>query len=72
MSALKTASHQLLTQLQAAAINPGDVQVALIPFALDVNVGNGNYASNSDRIVDRFRFGASGHHSQRSNGTIYG
>jgi Flp pilus assembly protein TadG len=39
ISALKTASHQLLTQLQNAAINPGDVQVALIPFSLDVNVG---------------------------------
>jgi len=39
ISALKTASHQLLTQLQGAAIHPGDVQVALIPFALDVNVG---------------------------------
>jgi len=39
IAALKTASHQLLTQLQNAAINPGDVQVALIPFSLDVNVG---------------------------------
>ena len=42
MSALKTATHQLLTQLQAAALNPGDVQVALIPFALDVNLGTSN------------------------------
>src|SRR4029079_9820944 len=39
MTALKNASHALLTQLQNAAINPGDVQVALIPFSLDVNVG---------------------------------
>src|ERR1700704_1032938 len=39
ISALKTATHQLLTQLQNAAINPGDVQVAIIPFAKDVNVG---------------------------------
>lgn len=46
ISALKTASHQLLSQLQAAAINAGDVQVALIPFALDVNVGTGNVNSN--------------------------
>jgi hypothetical protein len=45
MAALKTATHQLLTQLQAAAITPGDVQVSLIPFALDVNMGTGNVNS---------------------------
>src|SRR4029077_14249345 len=39
ITALKTASHQLLTQLQNAAVNPGDVQVAIVPFAKDVNVG---------------------------------
>ena len=39
ISALKTATHQLLTQLRSAAVNPGDVQVAIIPFALDVNMG---------------------------------
>ncbi len=37
ISALKTATHQLLTQLQNAAVNPGDVQVSIVPFALDVN-----------------------------------
>ena len=42
LSALKTASHQLLTQLQNAAKNPGDVQVAIIPFNTDVNVGTTN------------------------------
>jgi Flp pilus assembly protein TadG len=41
MSALKTASHQLLQQLQAAAKNPGDVQVSIIPFTTDVNIGTG-------------------------------
>jgi Flp pilus assembly protein TadG len=41
ISALKTASHQLLTQLQGAAVNPGDVQVSIVPFALDVNAGTG-------------------------------
>jgi len=41
MSALKTASHQLLQQLQAAAQNPGDVQVSIIPFTTDVNIGTG-------------------------------
>ncbi len=41
IAALKDASHQLLDKLQAAAASgdPGDVQVAIIPFAKDVNVG---------------------------------
>ncbi len=41
IAALKDASHQLLAKLQTAAAsgNPGDVQVAIIPFAKDVNVG---------------------------------
>jgi len=39
ISALKTATHALLTQLQGAAIQRGDVQVALIPFSLDVKMG---------------------------------
>jgi Flp pilus assembly protein TadG len=39
ISALKTASHQLLTMLQGIVVNPGDVQVAIIPFARDVKVG---------------------------------
>jgi hypothetical protein len=37
IQALKTASHNLLTQLQSAATNPGDVYVSIIPFAKDVN-----------------------------------
>jgi len=39
MSALKTATHQLLTTLQSAASNPGDVKVAIVPFSKDVNLG---------------------------------
>jgi Flp pilus assembly protein TadG len=46
ISALKTASHQLLTQLQNAAQNPGDIQVAIIPFTTDVNIGT-SFASQS-------------------------
>jgi Flp pilus assembly protein TadG len=42
INALKTATHQLLTTLQNAATNPGDVKVALIPFSKDVNVGMAN------------------------------
>jgi Flp pilus assembly protein TadG len=40
INALKTATKQLLTTLQGAAANPGDVKVAIIPFSKTVNVGN--------------------------------
>jgi Flp pilus assembly protein TadG len=43
MSALKTAAHNLLTQLKTAAQKDGDVYVSIIPFSKDVNVGAGNY-----------------------------
>jgi Flp pilus assembly protein TadG len=39
MAALKTAAHNLLNTLQAAAKKPEDVKVSIIPFATDVNVG---------------------------------
>src|SRR3974390_3224614 len=42
ISALKTASHNLLNQLQAAAAKPGDVYVSIIPFTKDVNPGSSN------------------------------
>jgi Flp pilus assembly protein TadG len=42
INALKAASHSLLGILQNASNNPGDVQVAIVPFAKDVNVGTGN------------------------------
>ena len=42
ISALKTAVVQLLGMLQGAAVTPGDVQAALIPFSKDVNVGTAN------------------------------
>jgi Flp pilus assembly protein TadG len=45
ISALKTATHQLLTQLQNAAVTPGDVQVSIVPFSLDVNDGTANVAA---------------------------
>jgi Flp pilus assembly protein TadG len=48
ISALKTATHQLLTQLKGAAANPGDVQVSIIPFSLDVNMGTA--VANADWI----------------------
>jgi Flp pilus assembly protein TadG len=42
ISALKTATNQLLTTLQNAAATPGDVMVSIIPFSKDVNVGTSN------------------------------
>ncbi len=46
IDALKTASHQLLTMLQNASANPGDVKVSIVPFNRDVNIGSSNYAAN--------------------------
>lgn len=46
MTALKTASQNLLTQLQTAANMPEDVYVSIVPFNKDVNVGAGNYTES--------------------------
>jgi Flp pilus assembly protein TadG len=46
MSALKTAATNFLTQLQAAAVNNGDVYVSIIPFAAAVNLGSANYSQS--------------------------
>lgn len=45
MTNLKTAVHSLLTTLQNAAKNPGDVKVAIIPFDTTVNLGT-SYKNN--------------------------
>ncbi len=42
ISALITATDQLITMLQNASPNAGDVQAALIPFSKTVNVGTSN------------------------------
>ena len=42
MTALKNASHSLLTTLQGVSGNAGDVQAAIVPFARDVKVGTSN------------------------------
>jgi Flp pilus assembly protein TadG len=46
MSALQSATKSLLTQLQTAATNNGDVYVSIVPFVKDVNVGASNYTSD--------------------------
>jgi Flp pilus assembly protein TadG len=43
LTALKTATHNLLTQLQTAATTDGDVYVSIVPFVKDVNVGSASY-----------------------------
>src|SRR6185295_2415066 len=46
LTELKTAAHSLLTTLQNAAKQPGDVKVAIIPFDKIVNIGT-DYAGQS-------------------------
>jgi Flp pilus assembly protein TadG len=43
MTALKTASQNLLSQLQAAATTAEDVYVSVVPFNKDVNFGSDNF-----------------------------
>jgi Flp pilus assembly protein TadG len=43
IDALKTATKNLLTQLQAAATTNGDVYVSIVPFSKDINLGASNY-----------------------------
>ena len=49
LTQLKTAAHNLLTTLQTAAKQPGDVKVAIIPFDTKVNIGTGY----KDRVLGR-------------------
>jgi Flp pilus assembly protein TadG len=46
MTALKTASQNLLTQLNNAASTADDVYVSIVPFNKDVNAGAGNYGQS--------------------------
>src|SRR5262249_49954410 len=46
ISALKSATKNLLTTLQAAATIPDDVYVSIIPFSKDVNIGKSNHAAS--------------------------
>jgi Flp pilus assembly protein TadG len=41
LTQLKTAAHNLLTTLQTAAKQPGDVKVSIIPFDTTVKIGTG-------------------------------
>jgi hypothetical protein len=46
LTALKTATNNLLSQLQSAATQNGDVYVSIIPFVKDVNVDPVNHTAN--------------------------
>ncbi len=52
LAALKTATNNLLNQLQDAASVDGDVYVSIVPFAKDVNLGAGNYTPLWDNWLD--------------------
>lgn len=47
MTALKSATKSLLTQLKSAATSNGDVYVSIIPFSKDVNMGASYYSASS-------------------------
>ena len=47
ISALKTAAHQFLDQMQKSATNPGDVQVAIVPFNNFVKVNAATYRNKT-------------------------
>lgn len=46
MTALKSASHDLLAKFQGAANSAGDIYVSIIPFSKDVNVGTANVGAS--------------------------
>lgn len=66
ISALKTASDQLLTILQGASATAGDVQVSIVPFAKLVNVGTGNVSAS---WIDWSDWNAAPPNSMPSNST---
>src|SRR5215470_6997337 len=64
ITALKTATNNLLTQLQSAASQNGDVYVSIIPFVKDVNVDPVNYNQNWIDWTDWNAVNGSCSHSQ--------
>ena len=56
MTNLKTAAHNLLTTLKAAAKTDGDIKVAIVPFDTTVNLGTG-YKDNDWFEYDSLKCG---------------
>ena len=52
MTALKSATHNLLTQLKGAGSVNGDVYVSIIPFVRDINAASSNYNASWVRWTD--------------------
>jgi Flp pilus assembly protein TadG len=46
MTALKTATHNLLDTLESAVEADGDIRVSIVPFAREVNVDPANYSAS--------------------------
>ncbi len=46
MTVLKSAAKDLITTVSSAAVSPGDVKIAIVPFTTDVNVGTSYKNSN--------------------------
>ena len=68
MSALQTASKNLLAQLKSAASVNGDVYVSIIPFVKDVNVGTSNSSATwLDFSKDWTNLAVGGHDSTPSS-----
>ncbi|MCC6890744.1 MAG: VWA domain-containing protein [Hyphomicrobiales bacterium] len=70
MTALKEAAHNLLNTLQKAERTPGDIRVAIVPFAVDVDVGTDNVNATwidwSDWESKNGTCSKSGHNNQSS------
>tara|TARA_R110002110_G_scaffold338508_2_gene548961 strand:- start:3232 stop:4527 length:1296 start_codon:yes stop_codon:yes gene_type:complete len=41
LTTMQTAAKDLIDKVSAAAVNPGDVKIAIVPFTVDVKVGTG-------------------------------
>jgi Flp pilus assembly protein TadG len=67
LTALKSATKALLTQLKNAATNSDDDYVSIIPFSKDVNVGASNYDQN---WIDWSRWDSSNSGSNGFSGSL--
>jgi hypothetical protein len=65
LTTLKTAAKNLIATVSAAAVNVGDVKVAVVPFAVDVNVGTSNVNASWLRWD---QFGSSGNNNNNNGG----
>ena len=75
MTELKAAAHNLLTTLKKAEKAPGDIEVSIIPFAVDVNVGtsnvNADWIDSSDWEANNGTCSRSSYSSSQSNCTSH-